>query len=669
MKSSRQRFAEFREKIKKGLLDKDRLGEKDGRRAEGDTGGRHGHRAFADYKIKRTKRALLSEYRLMLRGYYAPVAVLMSLALFMAVNSLVMPWAVKILIDYIGAGRGLAEYAGTNWAGFLPTTPLGSLYWLGGLLFASALFGVGLDWIRLLAQQRLNFRLAGTLRQRLHNHLQRLSLAQLSDYKTGGIVSRIMSDPDQVVGGVQNALINPFGAALRIGGALMIVIFTDWRLFVAAAATIPPIIIVHFFLFKRLRPLWRNIHDERSVLSGRLTDTYGGIRVVRSFQRERFESKEFGAGQNTMIRKQQFTAILGRLLSTGWGVFVPLMVVVMIFYGGKRVLDTMHLPLEDPNRLTVGKLVMFQTYLLMLLGPITHVIESIQQLQQNLGALDRVVDVLEQTPDMPDKPNALALNNPRGELELVDVHFGYSPDKPVLQGIDLFVPAGATLAIVGPSGSGKTTLVNLIARFFDVNKGAILLDGVDIRDTKLQDYRSLFAMVLQDVYLFDGTVAQNIAYGRRHATREEIIDAARKANAHDFIETLEKGYDTIVGERGSKLSGGQKQRISIARAILANPRILILDEATSSLDSQSEHLIQASLRELMQGRTTFVIAHRLSTIMHADNIVVLVDGKIVEQGSHEQLLEKRGVYHVMFTTQFERHRDPALERIEWEKVG
>jgi ATP-binding cassette, subfamily B, bacterial len=281
------------------------------------------------------------------------------------------------------------------------------------------------------------------------------------------------------------------------------------------------------------------------------------------------------------------------------------------------------------------------------------------------------VDVLEQKLDMPDRPGARSVNDGhvRGHLELRDVRFGYQPTREVLAGVNLDVPAGGTVAIVGPSGSGKTTLVNLVARFFDVSQGQIALDGMDIRELKIQDYRGLFAMVLQDVYLFDGTIADNIAYGRRHATREEIVAAAQKANAHEFIMEMEKGFETIVGERGSKLSGGQKQRISIARAILADPLILILDEATSSLDSHSERLIQDSLRELMANRTSFVIAHRLSTIMHADAIVVLVEGKIVEQGTHVELLDKRGVYFEMFTQQFTRHRDPAIERIDWELGG
>ena len=395
------------------------------------------------------------------------------------------------------------------------------------------------------------------------------------------------------------------------------------------------------------------------MLSARVSDMFAGIRVVRSFRRERAEHKEFGSRQNTMVRKQYYTSVLGRLLATGWSVFVPAIGIVIIWYGGQLVLK---------HQLSIGDLVMFETYSLMLLGPITQMIESLQNLQQNMGALDRVCDVLSQQPDMPDSPTAQPMTCCRGELDLRHVSFGYAPGQTILQDINLHVPAESTLAIVGPSGAGKTTLVNLVARFFDVREGAILLDGVDIREIRQQDYRGLFAMVLQDVYLFDGNVLENIAFGRKHATPEEIMDAAKKANAHDFIMNLEKGYQTQIGERGAKLSGGEKQRISIARAILASPQILILDEATSQLDTRSERFIQNSLEGLMASRTTLVIAHRLSTIMNADSIVVLSEGKIIEQGSHQALLDQGGMYRLMFTQQFQQHRDPALERIEWETV-
>ncbi|HVS73012.1 MAG TPA: ABC transporter ATP-binding protein [Phycisphaerae bacterium] len=661
MKSSRQRFAEFREKLRKGLLDPVRFADPNAKPVDVVAmGGKHASPPGGKHVFKRKKKQLLAEYREMLRGYFWPVASLFILITASTLLTMGMPVVLQLLIDYVATKRGLSKVpwlAHAPGASIWPTDPWKSLAVLAGVMALIAIFSIVFDWLKLLATQRVNYRMAGTLRQRLHDHVIRLPLSLLSDYKTGGIVSRIMADVDQVVAGVNNAMIVPYTAVLRVFGIIFILFFTNWKLALAIAVLIPPVLAIHVLLFRRLRPMWRNIQDDRAMLSARLTDMYGGIRVVRSFKRERSELKEFGAAQDTMIRKQQYTAVLGRLLGTGWGVFGPAIGVVIVWYGGAMVLR---------DQMTVGKLVMFQSYIFMLLGPVSQMIDSIQNVQQNLGALDRVVDVLEQPHDMPDRPHAKHLRHAAGHIELRDVHFRYTKDREVLTGVDLNVPAGSTVAIVGPSGSGKTTLVNLVARFFDVNSGAILLDGRDIRDIRVEDYRGLFAMVLQDVYLFDGTIADNIAYGKRHATREEIIDAARRANAHNFIMELEQGYETIVGERGSKLSGGQKQRISIARALLANPRILILDEATSSLDSHSEHLIQESLRELMANRTTFVIAHRLSTIMHADAIVVLVDGKIVEQGSHDELLERRGVYHDMFTQQFQRHRDPSVERMEWE---
>jgi ATP-binding cassette subfamily B protein len=671
MKSSRQRFAEFRDKIRKGLLDPTRYSDPSVKLDLPATGGKHASPPGGKHVFKRKRKQLFTEYRVMLRGYARPMLFLFAAITGSTLASMAIPLVLKILVDYIAVHKSLADIpvlAHSFFRTILPTTPKLSLEILALALILISSIQIVFDWIKLLSTQRVNYRLAGTLRQRLHDHLIRLPLAKLSDYKTGGLVSRIMSDVDQVVGGINNAMIVPYTAALRVVGIILILFCVNWKLAVAITVLIPPILAIHFVLFRRLRPMWRNIQDDRSLLSARLTDMYGGIRVVRSFKRERSELKEFGAAQDTMIRKQQYTAVLGRLLGTGWSIFGPAIGVVIIWYGGSMVL-TLH---PDPvtgkmvPEMSLGDLIMFQSYIFMLLGPVAQMIDSIQNVQQNLGALDRVIDVLDESPDMPDRPHATGVDNARGHLELRDIHFHYIPDRPVLTGVSLNIPAGATVAVVGPSGSGKTTLVNLVARFFDVTQGQILLDGTDIRDLRINDYRGLFAMVLQDVYLFDGTILDNIAYGLRHATREEIIEAATKANAHQFIMELDKGYETIVGERGSKLSGGQKQRISIARAILADPRILILDEATSSLDTHSEQLIQESLRELMTNRTTFVIAHRLSTIMHADAIVVLVDGVIVEQGTHEELLEKQGVYHSMFTQQFKRHRDPTVERIDWE---
>ncbi len=667
MKSSRQRFFDFRQKIRAGVLDPHRYADPMKKGPDRPyTGGKH-ESPSTPHVFKREKKQLLAEYRVMLQGYYRPVVMLLLYAFVGAFLAPITPLVLRFLVDDVAQKRSLREDSIVRFIlhflhlpeYVIPPTAYGGLYFLIVVVIVSAVVAILLEWLRMLAQQRVNFRLAGYLRQRLHRHLSSLPLSLLSDYKTGGIVSRIMGDTDQVVGGVQNAIITPFNAGIRILIALCILILTDWRLSAGAGLLIPPIFVIHYFLFRRLRPMWRNIQDDRSLLSAHLTDMYGGIRVVRSFQRERFELKEFGVAQHTMIRKQQYTAILGRLLNTGWMTFTPAIGIFIIWYGGLRLLR---------GETSIGTLIMYQTLVIQLIQPITQVIDSLQNLQQNLGALDRFIDVMDQKPDMPDRPGAVDADGTAADIEFRNVSFGYIADKKVLQNLSLRVGAGSTLAIVGPSGSGKTTMVNLLARFFDVDaeSGPILLGNRDIRDYRLQSYRSLFAMVLQDVYLFDGTVMENIAYGRRRATRDEIVAAARQANAHDFIMELDKGYETVVGERGSKLSGGQKQRISIARAILANPRVLILDEATSSLDTHSEHLIQDSLKQLMSNRTTFVIAHRLSTIIHADCIVVLVDGRIVEQGSHEELIERHGVYYTMFTQQFQQHRDPTMERIEWQ---
>jgi ATP-binding cassette subfamily B protein len=661
MKSSRQRFAEFRSKMRLGLIDQTKLN--DGRPPDERpyTGGPHG-RGPERHVFKLKKATLLAEYKILLKGYYGWLSWLITLVLIDALLALIAPAVLKMLFDYVAPHKPLPlpHFLQGGWIErHMPAPGWPELNLLVAIIIVTTLITVANSWIRLLSFQQIQFRLAGTLRQRLNDHLLKLSLARIADYKTGGIVSRIMGDVDGVVGGVQNAIIQPINAFFRISCVLAILLTMDWRLCVVTALFAPPILVVHLFMFRRLRPLWRNIADDRSTISARLTDTFSGIRVVRSFRRERSESKEFGASQGTMIRKQRFTALMQRALGTGWAIFVPAMGVVVIWYGGARVLS---------GSLKLGDLVLFQGYMFMLLGPITSMIESIQNLQQNLASMDRMLDVLGQPMDMPDSANAKDTRHASGHLQVQDVSFAYTADRPVLRNVTLDIPAGTTMAIVGPSGSGKTTLVNLVARFFDVSTGRITLDGVDIRDIQREAYRALFAMVLQDVYLFDGTVLENIAYGRRHATRDEIIAAAQQANAHEFISAMEKGYDTHIGERGGKLSGGQKQRISIARAILADPTILILDEATSALDTRSEKMIQGSLNALMSDRTTLVIAHRLSTIVHADCIVVLDDGKVIEQGTHEELLEKRGFYYNMFTQQFERHRDPMLERIEWENV-
>jgi ATP-binding cassette subfamily B protein/subfamily B ATP-binding cassette protein MsbA len=320
--------------------------------------------------------------------------------------------------------------------------------------------------------------------------------------------------------------------------------------------------------------------------------------------------------------------------------------------------------ISPQQALTVGDLVMFLSYLVALLGPIATLAGSATALQNSLSGLDRVLDLLAEPVEMPDKPGAVSVSrdSAAGRITLRDVTFAYhGSTTPVLHDINLDVRPGEMIALVGHSGAGKTTLCNLIARFYDPTGGAVLLDGVDLRDIAVDSYRRLLGIVEQDTFLFDGTIAENIAYGRRGATIEEIRHAAQLANAHEFVDKLADGYDTLIGERGVKLSGGQRQRLTIARAILADPRILILDEATSNLDTESERLIQGSLQALMAGRTSFVIAHRLSTIIHADRILVLENGRVVEQGRHEELMRASGRYRTMVDLQT---APPAPPRVE-----
>lgn len=607
--------------------------------------------------LKLSQFQLWNQYRLILKGYFRTITIITGTVLFAAIVDLAPPYVLMLAIDYVFVGKALPFAAWLPAGAFqqwLVKSPMHGLLVLVGAMILLNVVGIVISWVRTFGEVRLNYQLASSIRQNLYQHLSMLPLAQLAEYRTGGIISRVMSDTDQVVGGVHNTIIGPIGSFFRVFCILLILVITSWKLFIVAAIMIPVVVVIHYLVFRRLRPLWKDIQNDKSILSARVNDMFSGIRVVRGFRRERSEAKAFGTRQNTMVRKQFYASILGRLLGTGWALLVPAIGIFILWYGGTMVLH---------HELAIGELVMFEGYIMMLLNPITELVDSLQNLQQNLGAIDRVCDVLRQPFDMPDRLNASPMHTCKGIIELLNVDFAYQSDTPVIKDCNLQIPEGSILAVVGASGSGKTTLANLLSRFYDVNKGQIFLDNIDIRNIRLTDYRHQLAFVPQDVYLFDGTIVDNIAFGLKHATEDQIVAAAKKANAHDFILELPDGYHAKIGERGNKLSGGQKQRISIARAILANPRIMILDEATSALDSQSEKLIQASMEELTKGRTTIIIAHRLSTVMHADCIVVLAAGKIVEKGKHDELLSRRGVYHAMFTAQFEGSSDTALQGV------
>jgi len=351
-------------------------------------------------------------------------------------------------------------------------------------------------------------------------------------------------------------------------------------------------------------------------------------------------------GRHTVLRKELFAHRRELLLWTSWGLLEASISVVIVWFGGY---------LSIVGRASVGDIMAFQWYMFLLLNPVWSIVNSFSEMQRSLAAMERVFEVLGMEQDKPDKPEARDAPTAVREIRFDNVSFEYRPGMPVVRDFNVTVPGGSVVALVGRSGAGKTTVTDLVARFHDPTHGRLLLNGTDIRDFRLRSYRDLLAIVQQDVFLFDGSARENIAYGRHDATEAEVLDAARRANAHEFIVRLPQGYETTIGERGVKLSGGQQQRLAIARAILASPQILILDEATSNLDTESEQLIQAAMADLLADRTTFVIAHRLSTIHRADLILLMDEGRVIERGTHADLMRARGTYYEMVKRQMESH--------------
>jgi ATP-binding cassette subfamily B protein/subfamily B ATP-binding cassette protein MsbA len=590
-------------------------------------------------------RGYLRQYARWLKPHRRDIGFVFLLAVGAALVGLVQPYAPKLILDHILANESLAEQ---NLQKFW-------LFVVCILVLVALVLQVGLGLLRGYKMAVLNAKVIFRLRKRLFGHMQRLPLHRLHELKTGGIITRLSSDVDQITGLLQEAFITPTVAVMRIILTLVMLFVINWKLALTALILIPPVVLLNITWLRKVRPIYRSIRHDRSEIDGRLVETFGGIRVVRAFSQENREAIHFAEAHHTIIRKRILAQVYQLIVTAGWEMLIPLIVLITFWYGGILLLA---------GACTAGDIWAFQLYVLFLLHPLAQIVQAYSQTQQALASMERVFDLLGEPTDKPDRPGAIEAPQEVESLRFENVTFAYRDGEPVLRGIDFEVEAGNRVALVGPSGAGKTTVTDLVARFYDPTAGRILLNGTDLRDFQLRSYRRLLGVVQQEVFLFDGTIRENLVFGRRRATTEEMIDAAVRANADAFIRSFPDGYETLIGERGVRLSGGQRQRLSIARAMLADPAILIMDEATSSLDTESEQLIQSSLAELLAGRTTLVIAHRLSTIQHADLILVFEDGEIVERGTHAALLAKEGRYHDMVRRQSQAIR-PEADVFEW----
>ena len=474
------------------------------------------------------------------------------------------------------------------------------------------------------------------MRQQLFDHYEKLSFSYYSRNNSGQMMSKLVSDLFDIAEFAHHGPENLFISVVKIAGSFVFLFLINWRLALPLVVLVLCMFIFSFRQNQRMQETFMENRRKIGDVNSSLQDTLAGIRVVQSFANEEIEREKFKKSNHAfLISKKNNYNCMGSFM--GWNLFFQgMMYLVTLVFGGYLIARGL---------MNAGDLAMYALYIGIFISPIQILVELIEMMQKGLAGFRRFLDVMETEPEIEDAPDARPLENVKGRVCYEDVSFHYSDDDtPVLSHVSIEIPAGKSIALVGPSGSGKTTICSLLPRFYDVTGGKITIDGKDVRTLTLKSLRSQIGMVQQDVYLFAGTIRDNIAYGKPGASMDEIIEAAKRANIHDFIQELPDGYDTYVGERGTRLSGGQKQRISIARVFLKNPPILILDEATSALDNESERWIQQSLEELSKDRTTITIAHRLSTIRGADEIIVITEDGIAERGTHESLLAKDGLY-------------------------
>ncbi len=541
---------------------------------------------------------------------------------------LVPPLVQRAIVDHVIGARDLSR--------------LGLL--VGGLLGAYALR----EAIRagdLYLRHAMGERIIYDLRVRLYAYLQRLSLSFFERTSTGELMSRVTNDVNALEQFVTHGSALTAVDLLRLVGAAVVLFLLDWRLALLVLVPVPLLVIGLRYFNTRIRPVYRRVRDRLGDINARLQDNLSGIRVIQAFGQEERELERFSDESYNYYQARVRGIRYWSTFFPALGFVASLGTIIVLGFGAGMVVR---------GEISLGTLVAFLAYMASFYEPVDRLTEVDNVFQQAIAAGERIFELMDATAEITDRPGAIDLETVKGEVVFEDVHFRYGCGDEVLHDIDFRMAPGEVVALVGPSGAGKTSIANLLCRFYDPIHGRITLDGHDLRDITLRSLRRHVAVVLQDTFLFNTSVRENLLYGKPDATDEELVAAAKAASAHDFIVELPNGYDTEIGERGVRLSGGQKQRLALARAILANPRILILDEATSSVDAEAEYLIQQALEEVLKGRTALVIAHRLSTIRNADKIIALEEGRIREVGDHQELLERGGLYSQLYRRQVER---------------
>jgi len=565
-----------------------------------------------------------------LKDYWVGVCVALGAMVAGTAVGMGIPWITRSVIDQLQSGVMFTpeEYS------FIVKAALGII----GLTAARGVF----QFLQMSVAGRVGQRCIFRLRNELYAHLHDLSFSFYDRAQTGELMSRITSDVETLRRFLGSGFMRLISSTAQIAGVMVMLFLMDWRLALASTASLPFMGYVAARFGFIIRPKYQAIRERMAEMTTTLQENLSGIRVVKAFAREQVEEEKF-AVRNRVFLEQNIDMVRVRAF------YFPMMGFIagvgttsIILYGGWLVVQ---------ETLTLGELVAFNSYLMMVIWPVRMLGWLINMVQQAQASGQRIFEILDSRSEITEKPGALKLEEVKGHVRFENVSFSYGEGVPVLRDINLDVKPGMAIALLGGTGSGKSTIINLIPRFYDPSEGRITLDGYDLRDLSLETVRSHIGIVSQETFLFSTTIAENIAYGKKDASREEIVAAARAAQIHEFIVSLPEGYDTVIGERGVGLSGGQRQRIAIARAILSDPSVLILDDSTSSVDMETEYLIQKALAEVMRNRTTFVIAQRLSTIKNADLIVVLDQGRIVQQGTHEQLLGTKGPYRQIYETQ------------------